>query len=372
MKSYLFNPENDLALAVGVSNYTPPKNAMLLGRCGSLLPLWYAEKGSYILADNADAQWIEKVKSNFGIDATVTATLPADVECSPWGWSPYAAAKFVAAGVNNSVLPDEAQLQRLRQLSHRRTTIDIVTKLKARLPFDVLKEPVEAKTIDDVSRCIERFGTVYFKSPWSSTGRGVASSSAMAADEVMRRCRGIISRQGSVMIEPEVDKKEDFAMLFYAERGKIVPVGFSLFKNEGNSYSDNLLLPDTEILAYLGKYVGEECIIGLNKHLREVLTEVIGDAYNGFFGVDMMIFCDDNGYHIDVCTELNLRMTMGVVAWLFRRDYLADGVSARFSVKYGGGCKLQTPPQIVSGRLVSGTQNLVPPGQLFSITVSVE
>ena len=50
MNAYLFNPENDLALAAGTANYTPPKNALLLSNCGRLLPIWYAAPESVVLA----------------------------------------------------------------------------------------------------------------------------------------------------------------------------------------------------------------------------------------------------------------------------------------------------------------------------------
>ena len=42
MNLYLFNPENDLAIAFGGENYTPPPAAQLIGKELSALPLWYA------------------------------------------------------------------------------------------------------------------------------------------------------------------------------------------------------------------------------------------------------------------------------------------------------------------------------------------
>ena len=47
MNLYLFNPENDLAIAFGGENYTPPPAAQLIGKELSALPLWYADPINY-------------------------------------------------------------------------------------------------------------------------------------------------------------------------------------------------------------------------------------------------------------------------------------------------------------------------------------
>lgn len=39
---YLFNPENDLALANFSANYMPPASAVRMARELTLLPIWYA------------------------------------------------------------------------------------------------------------------------------------------------------------------------------------------------------------------------------------------------------------------------------------------------------------------------------------------
>lgn len=48
MNLYLFNPENDLAIAFGGENYTPPPAAQLIGKELSALPLWYADDDTTI------------------------------------------------------------------------------------------------------------------------------------------------------------------------------------------------------------------------------------------------------------------------------------------------------------------------------------
>ena len=50
---YLFNPEHDLALASGEINYMPPASARQMATELALLPVWYAEEGSEVLAPSA-------------------------------------------------------------------------------------------------------------------------------------------------------------------------------------------------------------------------------------------------------------------------------------------------------------------------------
>ena len=58
MNLYLFNPENDLAIAFGGENYTPPPAAQLIGKELSTLPLWYADDDTTIyIPDKLPARW---------------------------------------------------------------------------------------------------------------------------------------------------------------------------------------------------------------------------------------------------------------------------------------------------------------------------
>lgn len=50
---YIFNPEHDLALASGEMNYMPPASARRMASELALLPVWYAERGSAVLASSS-------------------------------------------------------------------------------------------------------------------------------------------------------------------------------------------------------------------------------------------------------------------------------------------------------------------------------
>ena len=59
-KTFIFNPDNDLALANGDPNYLPPKSARRMAEDLAMLPAWWAEKGDTILIPNTDGLYYWK------------------------------------------------------------------------------------------------------------------------------------------------------------------------------------------------------------------------------------------------------------------------------------------------------------------------
>ena len=135
------------------------------------------------------------------------------------------------------------------------------------------------------------------------------------------------------------NKVEDFAMEFYADgRGRVVFAGYSVFHTGGSGmYAGNDLLSDEKILQKLSAYVPQEEFIRLRTRLEEELSALFGGFYHGYLGVDMMIchFPDEAPvYRIHPCVEINLRMNMGVVAWLLTDRYLAADAEGVFRIDY--------------------------------------
>ena len=51
---YIFNPENDLAIANGGMHYMAPPKARSIAYDLSMLPMWYAGANDYVLCPDAD------------------------------------------------------------------------------------------------------------------------------------------------------------------------------------------------------------------------------------------------------------------------------------------------------------------------------
>jgi hypothetical protein len=109
------------------------------------------------------------------------------------------------------------------------------------------------------------------------------------------------------------------------------------------------------------------------RHLRDSLSVKLSryfPKYSGYAGVDMMICETDEGYRIQPCVEINMRMNMGVVARIFHSRYMEPGAEGKFVVDYfkkSGSAKLfhekmqrEWPLEVVQGKIISGYLPLTP------------
>lgn len=371
---HLFNPENDIALAYGKSQYTAPPNALRLRSAGELLPLWFCEKGDQVITPNADLCWIEDIKSKFDIygDVASRTTLSSITQCSPWGWSLYTKKQLLNLNVNEQILPTDEQINKIRELSHRRLCIEISKQLLSNnIPNPTL--PFEAHNEDEVLEYAHKYQSIFLKAPWSSSGRGVINTSHINEDELKRRALGIIRNQGSVLCEKALNKVSDFAMLFYSNGETVEYKGISSFFNTTKgAYAGNIIAPQETILKSLTQYVPQNSLCNIANALTQILSKVIAPHYYGYFGVDMMIYHNDNNYYIAPCIEVNLRMTMGVIALLWTERHLANGSNGKMIVEYAPNKTIESNAIIINSKLKSGKISLIPPDKYFKIYISIE
>lgn len=309
---HLYNPENDLALALGCRNYTPPPNADALRRAGALLPMWWAIEGDEIIAPSdyqGDADWLRR---HFGLCGEIFSGGNSRLVPSPWGWSADACRRFESAGVPATLLPGRDAVERMRALSHRRSSISLLSEMNR---SDLL--PVETTDPDVVVEMERNYPGTFVKSPWSCSGRGVFCASGIDAATLRAKASGIIHRQGSVMVERGVKGKvADCASLFYIAGGEVEFRGYSLFHAEDRGvYAGNIVASQQWLKGALTKYIPTQELENTVEEQRRALQRLIRDAYTGWVGIDMMVSRSEaDGFALHPCIELNLRMTMGVVA----------------------------------------------------------
>lgn len=328
---HFFNPGNDLALASGQRYYTPPAAAVAMEHAGIWLPLLLGRKGDFVLTDGMRDMPEDLREWDHGMQPWQGEEIEA---LRPWGWSPWAMEQFARAFRKKGArwhehFDSDVDLQRVASLSHRRTSIALHHALSTDLT------PVEAFTTEEVQATLRRWGHVVGKSPLSGSGRGVFHGSTHSADAFARRCATSIARQGSVMIERELDRIAEFAMLFEMRRDNGISfLGYSLFETAGDTYTANLLLPDDEIRRRLSDLCPGENFGELERRMEAAMRQIVGAIpYDGFFGVDMMIYDNGGTPAVDTCIEVNMRTTMGVVAWMATRRLLHPDSYGRFMLK---------------------------------------
>lgn len=244
----------------------------------------------------------------------MTETEWAEVNAvEPWGWDRHIVGVLRRLGAPDRLLPTEAQLDTIRELSSRHTAVKVLEKVNDSL-FRSRWCTDETAVVAAVN---EYGGCAMLKQPWSCSGRGVWSATfAELVDghtSSILRVRKTLREQGAVEVEPLYECVADFAMEFFADAdGSVRYEGLSLFETHASGgYAGNVIAPQAELQRRLEEKAGGALPLQvLAERLCNVLVEVLAGQYTGPLGVDMML--TPEGIH--PCIEVNLRNTMGRVA----------------------------------------------------------
>lgn len=325
---HLFNPANDEALASDNRWHTPSSHALQYQRDCELLPIWWAKDGDYIIAPNHSDSEIASLSRKANVDVRrYQQGIAARPE--PWGWSKDAKRQLGNAGVPSEFLPTDEDLSAMRKLSHRRLAIDIndyLTKcsgIAAPNHPQIFAESDATATFGGNPRLLKR--------PWSSSGRGVFPTSTLTETEVRRLAEGIIKRQGSVIAEVALPKVMDLSALFYADDAGVRHYAWSVFQTTTDGrYMGSIVAPQSEIIDLLQSsdiYYGtvRADFDDISRMLVRGLHAALTPGYKGWIGVDMLAYREpDDGKRLLLapCIEVNLRMTMGIVATILASNPL--------------------------------------------------
>ena len=292
MTLYIFNPENDMALADGHPGYTPPVQIQQMRRELWWLPQWWA--------DEEDIVWNGEERLNLSDDTRIL----------PWGWSPALCHQLQQAGVQESLLPSQKELEHLRQLSHRQTAVSLLQELRSELPLDghLAGNSVLCRSIEEAEETVNGYGEALLKSPWSSSGRGLMKTDNPQWKAWTKR---ILKAQGSIVVEQFLHKVTDFALEFWLDgKSGVEYRGLSLFyTNERGAYLGNWVAPEEQKLAWLAQYIPLQYLQEIRAWWTARLSRF---DYAGPVGIDMMLAQEG----ICPCIEVNWRWTMGLVSCL--------------------------------------------------------
>ena len=345
----IFNPEHDLCMANGDANFVPPYSALVFGRDCSGLTAW---------VDEASAS-----------------------EVIPWGWDAALKRRLRREGVPDVQLPSDEALAVIRRLSRRQMSMKASAFIGTYVR-DPLLRPLsyvhELSGIAELVPLVDEFGDAVLKAPLSGSGKGLrwARRGELSASDI-GWCRNVIAKQGALMLEKRLDIIQDFAMLFHV--GEHVRFeGYSLFFNDNGTYKGNVLASDAHILSVLGGLVPGELILQVRKALSLFLNQEFLGLYNGYAGVDMFIYGEhDVGpgsgnvrYRLAPCVEINVRMTMGLLARrLFDRHLFYHGDRPVLHLHCPGHCPDEVPASFrpdMDGRLVMSVEFSPAGGGLYS------
>ena len=378
MNLYLFNPENDLAVAFGGENYTPPPAAQLIGRELALLPLWYADYNApiYIISpDEAPADFLHAI-APLGLQVHTVAPRQIDSamvkQVNVWGGTRDWARRLRWAGIDSSLPPSAQKCDPLRRLSHRRFAAEAGRFLGEQIDYPFPRLPVELHTPDEVRAFTEQDERKVLKAPWSGSGRGLYWNLYGYDTALAQWSNGALQKQGVLMGEPVYDKIDDWAMEFFSDGSRAVFAGYSSFLTDSHgAYKENRLADNESLEKELADAVGMEIITAVKQALTEFFTTHVAPHYTGYFGIDMMTYRDSQGIvRLHPFVEINLRMNMGMVARKIADRFLEPGKRGIYRVDYFPKAgelyhdhiarQAQYPIQIIDGKFRSGYFALTP------------
>lgn len=333
---HIFNPDTDYALASGRRYYTPPAHVGILKKRLQLLPALYADSGDIVLVGNKEnlsedlknirifdaggrntCITLEFLKMK-GIsimdfeEARATSEMWRTHVPDPWGWNMSIRQFFYDISGGKAKLPSEAAIGKIRELSHRRITIQFLSLIPEKMRGKI-SIPGEISNAEIAVKEFENGESLYFKAPWSSSGRGVLQTDGLERMHVEPWIRGIIRRQGSVMIEKAYHRSLDFASEWFCREGEAKYLGVSIFKtSRRGKYHGNVQASQEELRNMIENHINIDFTELLTAQKRAI-EAIIAPDYDGVLGIDMLATPEKD---VNPCVEINLRHTMGMIGLL--------------------------------------------------------
>ena len=337
---YIFNPDSDLALANFNANFTAPASACKMRHDLALLPLWYATCNSSIIAEGElNKRLLKELKSILPISSSLISFSQlsdySDSKVKPWGWNPALIKQLVQSGINEQMLPSMFDVELLRSYSGRQNAMKLLSDLKA-LNSSFCGESFYYTNIDQLLVYLYNVNSSQvLKMPYSGSGKGLVWTKGEITDKQIDWCKRVINMQGGIVVEPVLNKVQDFAMEFEMTNTGIQFIGYSLFSSApSGAYIGNVLLSDSDIEDRLSVYIERGLLKKLQSILKRKLIEYF-PHYRGCLGVDMMVCkTDESSYQLQPCVEVNMRMNMGIVAHRICESFIHPNSTGVFSINY--------------------------------------
>ena len=283
-QTYIFNPEHDLCIANGDENFVPPRSAVGFAKENMDL-------SEHLRRPNKQSRWI-----------------------IPWGWNHSLKKRLLNEGIDPATLPSEDELQFIRTHSRREFALDVHSRLSCGDSQVVGTDyRIVATSVSEIEAFISANGSAVLKSPLSGSGKGIRFVREKLSESDEGWCRRTLDKQGTLIVERRFDIIKECAMLFECHYEGIDFIGYSQFESRNGAYSRNILASNEEIEDMIAGYIPRDTLIAIREDLTAILADTLAGHYEGFLGVDQIICQTDSPIFIPV-SEINLRMTMGLIA----------------------------------------------------------
>lgn len=355
---WFFNPTCEYAVANGTTSWQPNRLLQKMEVDLGTLPLFFAKPHDIVLVRKLPAEkFLQKLKMQ-GISLPRFVLLEDALKYKlngeklnrlmPWGWSPVAH-KLLEPLKNSCSIPFQHSpvfkwQPGTRDLYSKKFSRKILTDVLPQLPTKTVLQPSMlpevASTQHEMETLIDRWGKLMVKAPWSSSGRGLQPiTKSPVVPKVWEKLMGIVNDQGYAIAEPLLDKVMDMSIQFELKQGKVAFLGKSIFlTDKKGQFQGNFLkgMP-ADVSAEELQFARELPHLLKEPLVKTIEASVLAKNYEGFFGVDTLLFRDISGQlRVNPCLEINVRQNMGLLS-LQLEQLLAPRSSGIFKTFYQKG-----------------------------------
>lgn len=288
---HYFNPGYELSAKRRQAHYTPTKPVWQLRHDLATLPIYYASEDEGVLVP-------EDLPPELRTEQMVSRVEVGD-RVLPWGAAPE------VPGIGYDPLE-------MRRLASRERSLELWEKLYESSLFGPMTSPRWVSEENEVPK-EERWVA---KLDFSSSGRGVFfPRSTEELHEMLRKHQ-------ELYLEPWLDRVADRGYEFVRHPdGAIEYLGVHLFTTGQGRYGASLVAPREVVLEQLRRQPTTPSHEEYVAHLLERLRDYDFHGYTGPFGIDTVVWRDDDLLRLAPSVEINLRRTMGHVALELSRRY---------------------------------------------------
>ncbi|MFV0289877.1 MAG: hypothetical protein ACK5IJ_03125 [Mangrovibacterium sp.] len=227
------------------------------------------------------------------------------------------------------------------------------------------------RTVEEAEKYLEMHFPVVFKSPFSSSGRGLLVLRKPILNDANRKwITTILHQQGYIVASAWLEKIQDLSFQFEKIDACIRFEGVSYFNTNSNGqYKEHVLNGHSFSLEEGETTINNFFLEQIGEQIRQTLSQSeLMTSFQGRFGVDALIYKEIGKLKVHPMVEINPRYTMGAVALSLQKIihqeargfYRMHAVGHESYQSFIEAKQLENPPVFVDGKLKSGVVSLTP------------
>lgn len=362
-----FNPDAE-RFAASNENLSDPASLSVLQKDLAYLPAYLARKGDVVLLPEIQSHvFLESIQHcGFALPETITYSTKEDFpvppkidrklgRLQPWAWTPDSIRFFqqTASSLTRPQSLDTRWNDQIRELHSKQFAAEFGKELSSTFdsegwiaPQTVYARP--ASSLDELLAIREKlrhegYPSTAFKAPFSTAANGMRClmENETPSTTFLKWTESVISSQGTILVEPWLNRVFDFSLQLDHYDGKTKLVTFSRLKNNRRGQFQGIItnafiqeLEPNLIRFMMERVTGQPRLYHFfEQEVVPLLHRKLSESgFTGPLGIDAFIYRTADGeLRLKPVVEINARATMGRIAFEISKR-LATGSVGLFQI----------------------------------------